>query len=318
MDHLPKSPWRSETHEASVRHTGVFWHDAEIGRNLGMRKALVFTVAFTLAAEAQRIDTQKADSQKVVRVSTALNHLSVIELAEPAVEVAAGSSSYKIEWRENKVFVQPLDAGATTNLFIWTASGRQSYELVPAQSVQDMQFAIDQEPIPHEAKVVVPEKPAEDPLAAQEAKLASDMLFASTPVRLTGETKNHARVEIILKDVYRMNDRIYVRYAIQNQGQSPYRPGTPDVFSLRSPRSPNSLYTLTKCQLIGDALRIKSDGQASVKVVSAQVRASAVPPGGNAWGMVALELPTGPKTPTVLKFEFAPDAAGAVTAVLVL
>src|SRR5438132_7994826 len=97
------------------------------------------------------------------------------------------------------------------------------------------------------------------------------MLFASTPVRLTGETKNHARVEVILKDVYRMNDRIYVRYTIQNQGQSIY-PETPDVFSLRSPRSPSSLYTLTKCQLVGDALRIKSDGQASVKVVSAQVR----------------------------------------------
>jgi len=62
-----------------------------------MRKALVFTVAVTLAADAQRIDTQKADPQKVVRVSTALNHLSVIELAEPGVEVAAGSSSYKIE-----------------------------------------------------------------------------------------------------------------------------------------------------------------------------------------------------------------------------
>jgi len=285
---------------------------------LGMRKALVFTVAVALAADAQRIDTQKVDPRKVVRVSTALNHLSVIELAEPVLEVAAGSSSYKIEWRENKVFVQPLDPGATTNLFIWTASGRQSYELVPAQSVQDMQFAIDQEPIPHEAKVVGAEKPAEDPQAAQEAKLASEMLFASTPVRLTGETKNHARVEVILKDVYRMNDRIYVRYAIQNQGQSIYRPGTPDVFSLRSPRSPSSLYTLTKCQLVGDALRIKSDGQASVKVVSAQVRASAVPPGGNAWGMVAIELPTVPKTPTVLKFEFAPDAAGAVTAVLVL
>ena len=91
------------------------------------------------------------------------------------------------------------------------------------------------------------------------------MLFASTPVRLAGEIKSHARVEVILKDVYRMNDRIYVRYAIQNQGQSIYRPGTPDVFSLRSPRSPSSLYALTKCQLVGDALRIKSDGQASAQ-----------------------------------------------------
>jgi hypothetical protein len=144
------------------------------------------------------------------------------------------------------------------------------------------------------------------------------MLFASTPVRLTGEIKGRARVEIILKDVYRMNDRIHVRYAIHNQGPSIYRPGTPDVFSLRSPRSPSSLYALTKSQLVGDALRIKSDGQASVKVVSAHVRANAVPPGGTAWGLVAFELPTGTNNPTVLKFAFPPDSAGEVTAVLVL
>jgi hypothetical protein len=181
-----------------------------------------------------------------------------------------------------------------------------------------MQFAIDQAPTPHVPKVVVPEKPVEDPQAAQEAKLASDMLFASTPVRLAGEIKSHARVEVILKDVYRMNDRIYVRYAIQNQGPSTYRPGPPDVFSLRSPRSPSSLYALTKCQLVGDALRIKSDGQASVKVVSAQVRANAVPSGSTAWGVVAFELPTGTNGPMVLKFAFPPDTAGEVTAVLVL
>jgi hypothetical protein len=283
-----------------------------------MRKPLVFTIAFTLAANAQRIDTEKSDPRRVIRVSTAPNHLSVIELAEPVMEVAAGSSSYKIEWRENKVFVQPLDPEATTNLFIWTASGRLNYELVPAQSVQNMQFAIDQEPAPHSAKAVVPDKPIEDPRAVQEAKLASDMLFASTPVRLAGEIKSRARVEVILKDVYRLNDRIYVRYAIQNQGQFVYEPGTPDVFSLRSPRSPSSLYVLSKSQLVGDALRIKSDGQAPLKIVSAQVHENSVPPGGTAWGLVAFELPTLLNSPTVLKFAFPPDAAGEVTAVLVL
>jgi hypothetical protein len=96
-----------------------------------------------------------------------------------------------------------------------------------------MHFAIDQEPSPAVAKVVIPEKPAEDPRAAQEAKLASEMLFASTPVRLAGETKNHTRVEVILKDIYRNDDRIYVRYAIQNNGRSTYVPGTPGVFTLR-------------------------------------------------------------------------------------
>jgi len=283
-----------------------------------MRKVLVLSISIGLTANAQRIDTEKSDPHKVVRVATAPNHLSVIELAEPVMEVATGSSSYKIEWRENKVFVQPLDPEATTNLFIWTASGRLSYELVPAKSVQDMQFAIDQEPPPHSAKVAVPDKPAEDPQTAQEAKLASDMLFASTPVRLAGEIKDRGRVEVILKDVYRLNERIYVRYAIQNQGQSIYEPGTPDVFTLRSPRSPSSLYVLSKSQLVGDALRIKSDGQAPLKVVSAQVHENSIQPGGTAWGLVAFELPTGPNRPSVLKFAFPPDAAGAVIAVLVL
>ena len=115
-----------------------------------------------------------------------------------------------------------------------------------------------------------------------------------------------------------MNDRIYVRYAIQNQGQSIYGRAHLACSALRSPRSSSSLYALSKSQLVGDAIRITSDGQASVKVVSAQVHANAVPPGGTTWGLVAFELPTGTNSPTVLKFAFPSDAAGEVSAVLVL
>ena len=226
-----------------------------------MQKTIVFTIALALAANAQRIETEKSDSHKVIRVETAPNHLSVIELAEPITEVAAGSSSYKIEWRGNKVFVQPLDPEATTNLFIWTASGRLSYELVPARSVREMSFAIDQEPGPTVAKVAIPKKPVEDPQAIQEAKLASEMLFASTPVRLAGEMKDRSRVEVILKDIFRQNDRIYVRYAIQNKRPSTYVPRAPGVFRLRSPHSSSSLYALSQSQLVGDGIRIRSEGQ---------------------------------------------------------
>jgi hypothetical protein len=283
-----------------------------------MPKTIVFAIAIALAANAQRIETEKSDRHKVIRVETAPNHLSIIELAEPVIEVAAGSSSYKIEWRGNKVFVQPLDPEATTNLFIWTASGRLSYELVPAPSVAEMHFAIDQEPSPTVAKITIPEKPAEDPRAAQEAKLASEMLFASTPVRLAGETKNHTRVEVILKDIYRKDNRIYVRYAIQNNGRSAYVPGTPGVFTLRSPRSSCSLYTLSQSQLIGDGIRITSKGQAPVKVLNAEVHANAVAPGGTTWGLVAFEWPPRTNDPAVVRFAFAPDGAGEVSAVLVL
>jgi hypothetical protein len=296
----------------------TFWRDAGIGGNLGMQKLIVFTIAIALVANAQKIETEKSDSHKVIRLGTAPNHLSVIELAEPVTEVAAGSSSYKIEWRGNKVFVQPLDPEATTNLFIWTASGRLSYELVPAPSVEEMHFAIDQEPRPTVAKAPGPEKPVEDPRAAQEARLASEMLFASTPVRLAGEMKNHDRVEVILKDIYREGDRLYVRYAIQNRGRSTYVPGTPSVFTLRSPRSSSSLYPLSQSQIVGDGIRITSQGQAPVKVLTAEAHSTAVAPGGTTWGLVAFEWPTRTNSPAVVKFTFPSDGAAEVTAVLVL
>jgi hypothetical protein len=283
-----------------------------------MHKTIVFTIAFALAANAQRIETEKADRHKVIRVETAPNHLSVIELAEPITEVATGSSSYKIEWRGNKVFVQPLDPDATTNLFIWTGSGRLSYELVPAPSVEEMHFAIDQEPSPTVAKVAIPEKPAEDPRAAQEAMLASEMLFASTPVRLAGEVKNRDRVEVILKDIYRKDDRIYIRYAIQNRGRSTYVPGAPGAFVLRSPRSATSLYTLSQSQVLGGGIRITSEGQSPVAVLNSEVHTDAVAPGGSTWGLVALEWPFRTNGPAVVELTFPSDDAGEVSAVLVL
>jgi hypothetical protein len=60
-----------------------------------MQKTIAFTIAIALTANAQRIETEKLDRHKVIRVETAPNHLSVIELAEPITEVAARSSSYR-------------------------------------------------------------------------------------------------------------------------------------------------------------------------------------------------------------------------------
>src|SRR4029450_13666286 len=94
----------------------------------------ILAIALAMVANAQRINTEQSDRNRVIRLQTAPHHLSVIELAEPVTEVAAGSSSYKIEWRDNKVFVQPLQPEAATNLFIWPATGRVTYERIAVQS----------------------------------------------------------------------------------------------------------------------------------------------------------------------------------------
>ena len=105
---------------------------------------LILLAATVVPVVAQKIGTETSDRTRIVHLKTALNHLTVIEVGEPVLEVAAGSPSFKVEWRENKVFVQPMEADAATNLFIWTASQRLNYELEPAGAVASMDFAVDQ------------------------------------------------------------------------------------------------------------------------------------------------------------------------------
>src|SRR5450759_4570179 len=104
-------------------------------------------VTATVPILGQKIETETNDRNQILHLKTALNHLTVIELREPVIQVATGSQSFKVEWRENRVFVQPTEADASTNLFIWTASERLNYELEPADSVTNMDFAVDQAPV---------------------------------------------------------------------------------------------------------------------------------------------------------------------------
>jgi hypothetical protein len=272
-------------------------------------------VIATLTALGQKIETQKPDRNKITRLGTNQNHLSVIELGEPVTQVAAGSSSFKIEWRENKVFIQPLEPDATTNLFIWTASGRLSYELVPA-SVEQMHFAIDQDPATLQAKK---EEPVEQAPVVQQPKLPAAMLMESMPVKLVGSSRNHQKVEIVLLDVYQKDGRVYLRYAIVNGGRTVYLPAAPEVFTLNSPRAPQSLIPLANSQLASD-YQLKWKDEARVPVVHTELQAPVVRPGQTAHGVIAFDLPTAsePGVRTVFKLAFPADTAGNVSAVLVL
>src|SRR3989454_3964590 len=140
---------------------------------------------FVLALPLQRIETQYPDRAKVTRVETAMNHLTVIELAEPVTLAAAGSPSFKIERRDNKVFIQPLEEGAATNLFVWTGSGRWNYELVPAVSVETMHFAIDQQmAAPPPSQTHEPAVSPADPTFSQ--SFAEEMLLFAKSIRNLG------------------------------------------------------------------------------------------------------------------------------------
>jgi len=282
-----------------------------------MERILAIFAMATLAAFGQRIETQKADRMRITRLATTQNHLSVIEFNEPVKEVAVGSSNFKVEWRENKVFVQPLEPDAATNLFVWTASGRQSYELVPAGSVTEMHFAIDEDAGDVQTKRA--ETTAAPSTATEQPRVPTAMLMESTPVRVMRSAKNQPKVSVVLEDIYQKDGRVYVRYAIENGGSRIYLPATPAVFALKSPRAPQSLVGLTNTQLASDTpLRWKDE--APVPVVHGETQARIVRPGQIAHGIIAFDLPDGEADGqrTVLALRFPEDGVNSVAAVLVL
>ncbi len=266
---------------------------------------LIITAAMPLAG--QKIERETADHTQIVHLKTALNHLTVIELREPVVQVATGSPSFKVEWRDSKVFVQPTEADAATNLFIWTASERLNYELEPAGNVASMDFAVDQMPLVEPRPVsVMPPQPS-----------PTDVLLAGKLVRLESRKASRKPVEVVIRDLYQGDGCVLVRYAIRNRGNHRYDVGTPQVFAMTGARYPQSLYTLVDSQLgEEEAAHLTAKQQIPVPVVEGHVHSAPLAPGEESLGVVAVRLPSTTE-PTVLRFQFANDDREQVAAFLV-
>jgi hypothetical protein len=264
---------------------------------------------------AQKLETQKPDPTKVLRVETAKDHLTVIELSDTVAMVAVGNrNAFTVERRENKVFITPTDDGARTNLFIWTNGGRFAYELVPAADVDQMHFAIDQ-------SGPVPTSQSQQPSAVEvPPRLPSEMLTEAIPVLVTGERETTGRVEVTVRDLYRKNNRIYLRYAVANHTGAGYQTSRPAAWLLQGARAQQSLIPAAERQL-GEKLArtIKSDGEMTLRVVDAE-QATLVVAGGQGWGWLVLEDSTlaSPGPIAVLRLQFSADAKGTVEAIVVL
>jgi hypothetical protein len=264
---------------------------------------------FVLAVPIQRVEIQNPDRGKVMRVETATNHLTVIELAEPVILAAAGSPVFKIERRDNKVFIQPLEEGASTNLFVWTGSGRWNYELVPAVSVETMHFAIDQELIQNS---VIPE-------TSSSISFAEEMLLFAKPIRTLALRHPPTKVQAFITDVYRKDDHMFVRYVIDNRTKRSYAGGPPEVSTLESVRSRTSMFAFRYSQVGADIDRtIRSEGQTPITVVDCEMTSEPVRPGEMVTGILTLHFPEPLVQPTVLKFVFPADGQEPISVTVIL
>jgi hypothetical protein len=275
---------------------------------------IVAAAALSWPAWGQKVEVEKPDRGKILRVETALNHLTVLEMSEPVSTVAVGSPVFKVEWRENKVFIEPTEPDVATNLFVWTASGRFNYELDPAGAVPQMDFAIDQ-PVPDPPPWKASASRAGDPADPSPA----DILIAAKPVRLFGPIAEKNRVTVYVTDLFEHDGQVLIRYSIRNGTGSAYMPGNPQAVALKAPRFGKSLYGLKSSQLGTGALsHLKSSGEIPIEIVKGEIRSSRIAPGQETSGVLAIKLPAMHAEPAVIRLVFLASSRGGVEATLVL
>ncbi len=274
----------------------------------------IAVAVLSLPAWAQKVEVQKPDRGQILHVETALNHLTVLEMSELVSTVAVGSPVFKVEWRENKVFIEPTEESVATNLFVWTASGRFNYELDPAGAVPQMDFAIDQPvPDPREAKI------SANAATKVSNPSPAEVLIEAKPVRLYGSIPDKNRVAVYLTDLLEHDGQVFIRYTIRNQTEKAYVPGAPQAATLTAPHYRQSLYPLSNYQLSPtESARLKSSGETSIDVSNSEIPAPRIEPGQERTGIVVLKLPQEHKEPIVLHLTFLAGPKGPVSATLVL
>ena len=290
-----------------------------------MVRSLIGLVLLVVAAPswAQKIEIEAPNRNQVIQVHTALNHLTVIEAGEPVVTVATGSDAFKVEWRGDKVFVEPTEPNQSTNLFIWTASGRLNYELDPAGPVGSMDFAIDH-PISARVSNATTQKvkaPSSNNAVSDPSSNFSEVnsMLKGRPVHDEQLKPVKNRVNVTINDVCEQKGTLFVRYEIRNDTRGAYYPRAPKLMLLSGARSYQSLVGREDTQLgEREAERLTFRAWTPLQVAGGKTQAAKIAPGEATSGVVEVKLAASAEASRVLRFEFGPDGRGVVTATLVL
>jgi hypothetical protein len=236
-----------------------------------------------------------------VHVATALNHLTVLEFHEPVTMAAAGSSDFQIERREDKVFIKPTKSGASTDLFVWTASRGFAYELETTPEVKNMNVSVDN---PLSA---APATPPNSTFNAHVDEFADTMLtrafLGAVDIAPANARAPKSQVRVRIQQVFRTKTSIYVHYCIENDSRTAYHVATPDVFELQAGHSNLSLPSFAHKQLDPRLLENLSDiHRISLPVPHAEIASEDLAPGESTEGVVAIRQEL--SSPAVVQFVF--------------
>jgi hypothetical protein len=275
------------------------------------RVLMLLLIACALSAWADELKAGTPASSDVIHVATALDHLTVLEFGEPVTMAASGSTAFQIERHEDKVFIKPLKTGASTDLFVWTASRRFTYELETTGEVKNMNFALDNR--------IPALKPVPD--SGTRLEEIADMMLTRAFVgaeRIDNagikDAKN--RVTLRIEHVFQSRNTFYIHFSIRNLTQQPYRIVRPVVVEGLPTGGSIALKSLSRMQL--DQEMFDSLGGVKERPVSParfETGKKDLQPGEETQGVIAIrEQVAGP---TIFQLTFGPQGSHKVQATMV-
>lgn len=281
-----------------------------------MKMLVTISLIFGVAAAG----AQTTSPSQIRHIETSLNHLTVLEFGETVTTLAIGDpDSFQVEHHEDKVFVKPLQQGVSTNLFVWTATRELSYELDPAGQLASMDVLVRAEPAP---KSHTTAQAAAEPSDAEIRKIASLVLTQTMmgveDIAQDAVKRRSNRVQVSLEQVYRAKDRIYIRYSVVNQTQSPFRVTTPDVYAPLPTEQPISLVSLRNHQIASQTFAaFKAKQGSKVEVVQADSMVRDLAPGETTTGVISIGNSAG-NAPQLYQLSFGADQNGPLNVEAVL
>jgi hypothetical protein len=278
-----------------------------------MKSVLLAAVAVTaLSAKAQT-----TTFSQVQHIQTALNHLTVIDVGEPVVNLAvADPDAFEIERHDDKVFLKPLRTGVATNLFIWTPGRQLNYEIDPAGELTKMNVVVRDvpQPIAHVASAV----PSDLEIERIASLVLTKALMGTDEISRDGKTPLANNVHVELTQVFRSKSELYIRYTIVNQTKEPFRITSPDVYQPAPTQTPISMLSLRNHQISAQTFASFKPKQGStVPTIGAESRAKDLAPGERTTGVISIRGSQN-DPPQIYQLRFGSTPSGQVTAEVVI
>ena len=279
-------------------------------------------IALGIVLASASAGAQTIGFDQLPHVKTALNHVTVIDLGEPVVDIGkADLDAFQIDTEGDKILIEPLKEAICTNLVIWTASRQLNYELDPAGDATKMTVLIRNAPATprHTSSTEATASQLDDQELQQITNLAqSQAIIGSQEIMRDSAKPADDAVNVDIEQVFRAKDQLYIRYVITNPTKTPFRVTLPDVFLPVPTQQTISLIGLRDHQLTPQTFATfrATQGQ-SLSVVTGHSLVTDLGPGQKTTGVISIKR-SQDDPPQLYELRFGSDHNHVVTVAAVL